>query len=629
MKSKRLGLTGLLIAVVTGSFGFFTVSSAWAAPSAPVYVYAKGISSSEIGINWTYVSGAQGYYIYRSTTETGAYEKIGQTTGADATYYVDKDADYNTPGIQPIGASTEYFYKVAAYDGTGQSALSGVQVFTYTNQNGQSIREVLSRGKTLPAQPPGGVTITDNHDGTVKISWNASAEPNVRGYNIYRADSSGGTFVKLNSGLVTATDYTDNVSFFRDYYYTVAAIDDKDQEGIRSAEIWIKPQANPVANVPHVKFQQDAKECAYCHDSHSASGQDLLTKVSEAEVCFVCHDGTGSKNAINQEFNGNYPSKHPVGQNGLSCASCHDAHLDSKAVDLSGNRLYPAILRPVSINGNMVYKGNEQCYKCHGTGSTLKGGDHKASFESSVHNLNMANPPSGTEIKCISCHEPHGAANANLKNYRDENFCLACHSSNQASAAPDIYKKFTAGNDSYTRHDVLGTDRQKSGASLGCINCHNPHNVTAERKVTDPDNPSPSSLWTGSRNDFCLKCHDGTFPTDTQTQPYAPGVGSGTRTLINIKNYSNYHSRFDCVVCHDPHGSINSYSLKTETTSNTGVNKIGLLTYSWIYQNNGQPALGVDARFFCNSCHGPSNGHINSQSFPTNCFRCHRHDGKF
>lgn len=639
----------------------FGGGSAGGALPAPKYVYAKGITSSEIRVNWRTVGGAEGYYIYRSDTENGTYVKIGETIGAQSTSFLDRDRYYPTSEIEAIGAYTEYYYKVSSYNSSGESPLSDVVSHTYTNKDGQVVTEVLSKGTTIAADPPLGVVVLDNNDMTVTVKWQKSEEPNLTGYNIYRSDSSGGTFVKLNDTPVTELEYVDNVTISKDYYYKVAVLDENNREGIPSAEVWIRPEAQPGQKLPHVKYQQDAKECGYCHNTHASSGQNLLAKVSEAEVCFVCHDGTGSKTSTYQEFTGNYPSKHSLGENGLSCASCHDSHLDAKAINDSGNRLYPAIMRGVSVDGNTNYKGNEQCYKCHGVGSELKGGNHKSAFEDSVHNLGISGPGSGTEITCSACHQPHVGPNENLKVYKEENSCLACHSSNAVGGTvTDIYTKIMT--DNTNSHDLLASDREKSDSQLQCVNCHNPHGITPESKVINPDNPAPGSRWTGNQTDFCLKCHDGTLPREAETLPYAPGISSGQKTLTNIlemyylgsdqvadahgegdgepqsldisMGYDNSSEApnyvMDCSVCHEPHGTPNNSNLRTVIKSvDATKTKEGLLTYQWEYQNsNGETVRGVDARFFCKSCHTSSN-HVESQNFPRDCFSCHKHGSKF
>ena len=83
-----------------------------------------------------------------------------------------------------------------------------------------------------PAQPS---SVTP-HD--VSLSWNASISSGVLGYNVYRASGSGGPYMKLNSSIVFATNYTDNaVQSGQIYYYVVTATNSGDLESAYSNEI--------------------------------------------------------------------------------------------------------------------------------------------------------------------------------------------------------------------------------------------------------------------------------------------------------------------------------------------------------------------------------------------------------
>jgi hypothetical protein len=81
------------------------------APSAPTGVSATAQSSSSISISWNSVSGAAGYYIYRSSSTYGTYTEVGYSP---STSYTDTG----------LSASTEYYYKVAAYNNNGTSSQS-------------------------------------------------------------------------------------------------------------------------------------------------------------------------------------------------------------------------------------------------------------------------------------------------------------------------------------------------------------------------------------------------------------------------------------------------------------------------------------------------------------------------
>lgn len=82
-----------------------------AGPSIPINVKATALSSSSIQVSWSAASGASGYYVYRSLTANGSYVYVGTST---STSMVNSG----------LAADTGYYYKVAAYNSSGTSALS-------------------------------------------------------------------------------------------------------------------------------------------------------------------------------------------------------------------------------------------------------------------------------------------------------------------------------------------------------------------------------------------------------------------------------------------------------------------------------------------------------------------------
>ncbi len=74
-----------------------------------------------------------------------------------------------------------------------------------------------------PVAPPSRLSATDNGSDAT-ISWNASTDPQVIGYDVFRADSVTDPFTKLNSGLVNATRFVDATSRSGDVVYMVRAV---------------------------------------------------------------------------------------------------------------------------------------------------------------------------------------------------------------------------------------------------------------------------------------------------------------------------------------------------------------------------------------------------------------------
>lgn len=71
----------------------------------------------------------------------------------------------------------------------------------------------------------------------VALSWTASTSANIRGYNIYRGSSSGGTYLKLTTSLVSGTNFTDASAVAgQTYYYVATAVDNTGAESGYSGE---------------------------------------------------------------------------------------------------------------------------------------------------------------------------------------------------------------------------------------------------------------------------------------------------------------------------------------------------------------------------------------------------------
>jgi fibronectin type 3 domain-containing protein len=91
------------------SFGPY--SSGGSAPNAPTGVSAMAESSSSITVSWDSVSGATGYYIYRTTSSYDSYSYSGYST---STSYMDIG----------LSADTTYYYKVSASNSYGEGVQS-------------------------------------------------------------------------------------------------------------------------------------------------------------------------------------------------------------------------------------------------------------------------------------------------------------------------------------------------------------------------------------------------------------------------------------------------------------------------------------------------------------------------
>lgn len=154
--SPSSDLTGVATVVFTAvgtHFSPYALSEAVGVnpPDVPVGLDAAtgGSGSGQITINWSSVSGATGYYIYRDTSSTGSFPLL--VDAGNVTSYV------NTS----LTSGTTYYYKVSAYKGTGspESAAS--------NPVNASVSAVAGGG--------GGVSIRASSSSSQSVSSAASS----------------------------------------------------------------------------------------------------------------------------------------------------------------------------------------------------------------------------------------------------------------------------------------------------------------------------------------------------------------------------------------------------------------------------------------------------------------------
>ncbi|MDO8469617.1 MAG: chitobiase/beta-hexosaminidase C-terminal domain-containing protein [bacterium] len=95
------------------------------APATPTGLAASVVNQHQINLSWTAVSGATSYDIYRATSSTGLFPRIGDeptvSSGATTTYA-------NTG----LTANTAYYYKITALNASGESSSSAAIYATTT-----------------------------------------------------------------------------------------------------------------------------------------------------------------------------------------------------------------------------------------------------------------------------------------------------------------------------------------------------------------------------------------------------------------------------------------------------------------------------------------------------------------
>lgn len=133
-------------------------------------------------LSWNAPEGAdiKGFNIYRAAAARGPYEKIFTAT---ATQYIDASAQ----------AGVEYWYKVSQTDAAGNEGPAGVP----------------QRGVITDNQPPAtpeGLAAEFQKDG-IHLKWQAVADKDIDGYNIYVVDLARFTEEKANEQPVKPTEF--------------------------------------------------------------------------------------------------------------------------------------------------------------------------------------------------------------------------------------------------------------------------------------------------------------------------------------------------------------------------------------------------------------------------------------
>jgi fibronectin type 3 domain-containing protein len=170
-----------------------TVSSSSVLP-APTNLTATGISSNQIFLNWTPVSNATYYSVFRSASISGTYSIVGvPTTGT----YTDST----------VSSNTTYYYKVEAVGSNGTSSDSSI-VNATTISNG-----------ALSA--PSDVTAAVASSSQIYLAWDSVS--NATNYYVYRSTSISGSYTTI--AMPTTTNMTDSgLTPNTTYYYKVVAV---------------------------------------------------------------------------------------------------------------------------------------------------------------------------------------------------------------------------------------------------------------------------------------------------------------------------------------------------------------------------------------------------------------------
>jgi len=188
-----------------------------ARPNTPTGLTASAASESSVLIKWNTVSSASKYFIYRSNSNAGEYEKIGET----------ESNSYENTGLL---INTVYYYKVSSFNVSGESILSA---------------SVNAKAMALPGIPSG-IAAETLSTIIIRISWTAASD--AESYIIYRSLSEIGNYIEV--GTTTGTAFTNNtgLTFDTPYYYKIAG---RNNRGIGELS-----DSVPIATLPAIELTE-------------------------------------------------------------------------------------------------------------------------------------------------------------------------------------------------------------------------------------------------------------------------------------------------------------------------------------------------------------------------------------
>lgn len=346
----------------------------------------------------------------------------GGATWNAATGTTDWTYDWTLP------ADGGYVIKSRATSGSVETPASGVRVTVDNTPPVTAITAPLPNAVVSVAMPIVG-SASDALFSQYIIEYGKGASPDswfqLGGSRLTPVD--GGTLADVNTYRLENDTYTFRVTT-------------SDLAGnVTTASVAVSVNNGTRPESPHGNYQLDTDLCALCHGTHTAVLAPGILKLGatkfQSQLCYTCHDGTGSVFDIAAEFDSN-PVHHPIQDlfyegdpnHTMNCSDCHDPHGSEEIAGQS----YPALLRVKDDAGNKFYSGDPYCYACHGAGGSIK---NMTYFETNNGHANtdpdqtavMPDPASGTKIKCSRCHAPHGSQYTRLHLNVDKILCDECH----------------------------------------------------------------------------------------------------------------------------------------------------------------------------------------------------------
>jgi len=217
---------------------YYSVPSDTVAPAAPTELEAEAVSDKEIYLEWT-----------GNTDDDLAGYAVFMTVGSENVTLISPDdfelltvlsIDKTSYTVTGLSEQVTYFFSILAFDEVPN------------NSSYSAIVSATTPDETHPKIPTGLNIFNATHN-SLTLSWEASIDVDVVGYNIYISKSASSGYEIANSILVNHTNFVDTgLDESTIYYYKVTAVDDAALESLTSdfafGKTLIGPRAPTINN---------------------------------------------------------------------------------------------------------------------------------------------------------------------------------------------------------------------------------------------------------------------------------------------------------------------------------------------------------------------------------------------
>lgn len=192
---------------------------------------------------WLYISDV-------STFNGGGQIEIGSAGQADVDEY-----SWSLPDLGLVDGWNELSLPIKSAGKIGEPDLSAINWFRlYQHTSAEIVVKIdylyFTELATIPIGVPLNIIATPDNE-MVTLDWDDNTEGTLAGYNVYRTTTSGSGYTKLNTAILTLSEYTDNdVSNGTTYYYALTAVDTLGYESEKSTEVEAMPRNTAKPDAP-------------------------------------------------------------------------------------------------------------------------------------------------------------------------------------------------------------------------------------------------------------------------------------------------------------------------------------------------------------------------------------------